>query len=206
MASPAQLNANRLNAQRSTGPRTVEGKSVSRFNALSYGIEAKSRIIPGEDPAELETLSADYRTQFNPVGPLEGYLVESLIAADWNRRRYTRIEGALLQSAMAQGQSAVDALTGKPAQQIARALASAERLFFRALKELRRAQRERFALQETEDPADTPEPSHRAAINRAAAVRERSTLPPSVPTPEIGFVPSDRQQIPAGAPVAPLRP
>ena len=75
MASVAQLTANRANAQRSTGPRSEEGKAVSRFNALTYGIEARSRVIPGEGPAEPETLAGDYHRQFNPTGPLEDYLV-----------------------------------------------------------------------------------------------------------------------------------
>src|ERR1035437_7073149 len=33
MATPAQITANQANAQKSTGPRSVEGKSASRFNA-----------------------------------------------------------------------------------------------------------------------------------------------------------------------------
>ena len=51
MATPAQLAANRANAQRSTGPRSVEGKSVSRFNALKHGVDAASIALPGEDSA-----------------------------------------------------------------------------------------------------------------------------------------------------------
>jgi hypothetical protein len=82
MASLAQLNANRLNAQRSTGPRTDAGKAATRFNALKHGIEARSLVIPGEDPAELEALALDYRTQFHPEGPLERFLVDTLIRAD----------------------------------------------------------------------------------------------------------------------------
>ena len=47
MASPAQMAANRANAQKSTGPRSAEGKSASRFNALQHGVDAASPVIPG---------------------------------------------------------------------------------------------------------------------------------------------------------------
>ena len=174
MASPAQLHANRLNAQRSTGPRSEQGKAVSRFNALKYGLEARSRVIPGEDPAELETLAAGYHRQFHPAGPLEDYLVEAIVAADWNRRRYTRVEAQLYRMLMLAAPDAPDApaaafagdVTGaKILQSVFRQLASAERSFFRALAELRRAQKERKADEEEEDeeaaaspPAAVPQP------------------------------------------------
>ena len=48
MATLAQIHANRLNAQSSTGPRSDQGKAASRFNALKHGIEARSLVIPGE--------------------------------------------------------------------------------------------------------------------------------------------------------------
>jgi hypothetical protein len=37
MSTEAQINANRLNAQKSTGPRTPEGKAASSLNALKSG-------------------------------------------------------------------------------------------------------------------------------------------------------------------------
>src|ERR1035437_6450891 len=101
MASPEQIHANRLNAQRSTGPRTEEGKAASRFNALKYGIEARSLVISGEDPTALEALALEYHQQFNPSGPLEDYLVQTLVQADWNRRRYPRVEAQIFQLLLA---------------------------------------------------------------------------------------------------------
>ena len=169
MATVAQITANRLNAQRSTGPRTEAGKAASRFNALSHGLEARSRVIPGEDPAELETLAADYRTQFNPVGPLEDYLVDTLVSADWNRRRYTRAETHLTRILMNLDPDPSDPddpakfaaafcedVTGaKILQSVCRRLDAAQRTYFRALAELRRAQKTR-AAQDQEEP-DQPE-------------------------------------------------
>jgi hypothetical protein len=68
MATPAQIAANQANAQKSTGPRSVEGKSVSRFNALKHGIDAASIVIPGEDPADYDALADHNRPHFTP-GP-----------------------------------------------------------------------------------------------------------------------------------------
>ena len=61
MSSAAQILANRENSLHSTGPRSDAGKAVSRFNALKFGVDARSLVIPGEDPAELEALALEYR-------------------------------------------------------------------------------------------------------------------------------------------------
>src|SRR5690348_8883320 len=95
MSSIRQIEANRRNSQLSTGPRTPEGKAISRFNALKSGINAQAQIIPGEDPAELEALLAEYEDQFQPAAALQRFLVDSLVAADWQLRRLRRVEADL---------------------------------------------------------------------------------------------------------------
>src|ERR1035437_3280457 len=181
MASPEQIHANRLNAQRSTGPRTEEGKAASRFNALTYGIEARSLVIPGEDPTALEALALEYHQQFDPFGPLEDYLVQTIVQADWNRRRYTRVEAQIIQAQLANRDASpetpLNAFTSAAAQQVFRRLAAEERSFFRALKELRRVQKERSAVEEAE--AESP-----------AAV----CLPQPVGESQIGFFPPNPPQ------------
>ena len=52
--SEARINANRLNAQRSTGPRTPEGKAIARGNALTHGLTGRGVVIPGEDAPEVD--------------------------------------------------------------------------------------------------------------------------------------------------------
>jgi hypothetical protein len=95
MATERQIEANRRNAQKSTGPSSVEGRAVSRCNAVKTGIYAKSTIIPGEDPAQLEALTADYHRQFQPATPLARFLVDSLVDAEWQLRRFRTIEAQL---------------------------------------------------------------------------------------------------------------
>jgi hypothetical protein len=95
MPTEAQINANRLNAQKSTGPTSAEGKAISSLNALKSGIDAWSHIIPGEDPAELEALTAAFMLHFHPADPIQLSLVDTLISAEWIQRRLRRIEAQL---------------------------------------------------------------------------------------------------------------
>src|SRR5260370_4431731 len=92
MTSQAQIAANRLNSQKSTGSTSPEGKAASSLNALKSGIHADSHIIRGEDPAELEALTAAFLLEFQPAGPNQLALVDTLIAAEWTHRRLRRTE------------------------------------------------------------------------------------------------------------------
>ena len=49
MASVAQVQANRFNAQKSTGPRTPEGKAKVAQNAVTHGLLARAAVLQGED-------------------------------------------------------------------------------------------------------------------------------------------------------------
>ena len=100
MATPAQIDANRLNSQLSSGPRTAEGKAASAANSFKHGLYAKSVVIPGEDPADYERHVADYRDRFMPGTPEQDFQVETLIEESWKRRRYSRIEAALMTKIM----------------------------------------------------------------------------------------------------------
>jgi len=133
MATPAQIEANRRNAQKSTGPRSVEGKAVTRFNALKSGIDARSLVIPGEDPAELQTLVTNYYLQFPPASPLDVFLVDALVNADWQLRRLRKVEAGLWQP---QFVAEDDGPLGKTLTRLHRRIDAAERSYYRALKEL----------------------------------------------------------------------
>jgi hypothetical protein len=137
MATQAQIDANRRNALKSTGPRTEQGKSTSRWNALKTGIHAASVVIRGEDPAELEQLTAEYHQQFRPPSAVERFLVDSMIMAEWRLRRYRQIESQL----WAVSPSFADAFAGNTTiARLERRIDAAERSYHRALRELRRLQ------------------------------------------------------------------
>ena len=159
MATERQIEANRQNSQKSTGPRTPEGKAVSRFNALQSGIHAASLVIPGEDPAALEALTADYHRQFQPATPLECFLVDTIIHADWQLRRLRLVEAQLWEKEMTAQEkpSLAEAYAGAGDifTRLQRRIDATERSYFRALRELQRA---RAAQPEPgEDPAPEPE-------------------------------------------------
>ena len=92
MASSAQIEANRRNSQKSTGPRTGQGKAAARFNALKTGIHAESLVIPGENHADLNTLTAEYHERFQPSTPEQRLLVDNLVANEWQLRRLRKVE------------------------------------------------------------------------------------------------------------------
>jgi hypothetical protein len=146
MASPAQINANRANAQKSTGPRSVEGKSVSRFNALKHGIDAASIVIPGEDPADYQTLVAHYLHEYRPQSASESFHVDTMLRADWHKRRLQLVEADLYHTLLAEtpGNSLAAALlsdspAAKLLARVQRQIAAFERTWHRANDEFRRA-------------------------------------------------------------------
>ena len=160
MSTPRQIEANRLNAQKSTGPRSPEGKAASRFNALKTGIHAQSLVIPGEDPEELQTLADGYHAQFPPATALERFLVDSLIQAEWQLRRLHCIEAQVWQHQLANSESPETPSLGSVFDAgravftlLQRRIDAAERSYFRALKELQRLQAAPSAVEEEDELA-----------------------------------------------------
>src|ERR1051326_3687081 len=95
MATRKQIEANRLNSQKSTGPRTAAGKARASNNALKSGIDAKSLIIRGEHLADFESLQDAYYAHFQPATLPQRQYVDLLIHADWRLRRLIRAEAEI---------------------------------------------------------------------------------------------------------------
>lgn len=117
MASNKQLTANRLNAMRSTGPKSAEGKARSCQNSITHGLTSTRIVIAGEDEAQFQQLYQGLLDEFlakKPRGPLELQLIEQLASTLWRLKRIPTIEAALFdflfrrQQAEASG-TAVDA-------------------------------------------------------------------------------------------------
>jgi hypothetical protein len=90
MTSQKQIEANRRNAQKSTGPKTEEGKAVSRLNARKHGIFASA--LTDEDQEELAGLHEELAAWIKPVGPIEAMLVEKLAHTYLRLQRCARAE------------------------------------------------------------------------------------------------------------------
>ena len=184
-----QIQANRLNSQKSTGPRSPEGKAVSRFNALKTGIHAHSHVIPGEDPGALEALTLEYHDRFQPAAPERRFLVDALVAAEWQLRRLRKAEAEIWEYGMQEWRPEEDLVSSGRAfilreeylTRLHRRIDSAERSYYRALKELHR-------LQETESRPAPPEPEPVAKPILLPAAGPQ-VIQKQTPHPQIGFVP-----------------
>jgi len=94
MSSERQVEANRQNAQKSTGPATPEGKAAVRLNGLKHGLCAETIVVPGEDPAQFEAMLDAYRAEYQPATPSAEFLVRQVAMADWRLLRLYRIEAS----------------------------------------------------------------------------------------------------------------
>ncbi len=91
-----QLAANRANARKSTGPRTPEGKAISRHNALKHGILAQALIpealAPYESQDAFDELVTELLDIFKPINAIEELLVQQIAVAYWRLARLYRSE------------------------------------------------------------------------------------------------------------------
>ncbi len=87
MASEAQIEANRANAQKSTGPRTPEGKAKVAQNAIKHGLFARETVIRGEDEDQFEMFRLLLLKQLTPDSPLEEVLGERVVDLSWRLKR-----------------------------------------------------------------------------------------------------------------------
>jgi len=97
MATQKQIEANRKNAARSTGPKSEQGKAAVRYNALTHGFRSKELdLLPEEDAegfqANLDAWFADYA----PTNPTETRLVRQAAILSWKLDRAESREAALL--------------------------------------------------------------------------------------------------------------
>ena len=103
MSTPAQIEANRANAQRSTGPRTEDGKRASAANATREGLTSARLIVrPGEE-AHYEAMRANLTKELEPEGEFQTQCFEVIVHAAWNIQRCIVLEGELQLQAFEKG-------------------------------------------------------------------------------------------------------
>ncbi len=96
MATERQIEANRLNAQRCTGPNTPEGKAVASRNAVTHGLRSHDGLLPGETLEDFSDLRARVFAELAPDSAIEGELAERIASLLWRLRRVPAFEAALL--------------------------------------------------------------------------------------------------------------
>jgi hypothetical protein len=184
MASDKQIEANRRNSEKCTGPRTPAGRANSSQNALKSGIDAESLIIRTEDPAQYRALADAYFAQFTPATEHERTLVDALISSEWLRRRYLRVESCTWNSRLDGNTSLSAAYTwvDEKLARVDRRINSAQRNFQQALKQLMDIQAKR-ALEPTPEPAEATEIDVAAEGLRPALVSFLGSAPEALLPP-----------------------
>jgi hypothetical protein len=94
-STPRKIAANRANAQKSTGPKTPEGRARAAQNSVKHGLNSERVLIPGEIPADFGELRQALLDEFQPATPDQALLFEHMVAAAWRLRRIRRIETAM---------------------------------------------------------------------------------------------------------------
>ncbi len=94
MATQKQIEANRINATKSTGPKSPEGKAASKLNRLTHGLRAEEHVLPGEDPEEFRAFVDAWVEDWNPTTMARRELVEEAAISAWRRKRCRRVEAA----------------------------------------------------------------------------------------------------------------
>jgi hypothetical protein len=139
LISDKQQEANQQNAKHSTGPKTPEGKAAVRLNALTYGLRARSLLIPGEDPEEYKQLWNDLVADWQPQNRTERLHLEQMSTSQWLLARVAFGENDIYQQDMpAETQSALLRSASTERTRL-------ERSFTTAMRELKQLQKERQA-------------------------------------------------------------
>jgi hypothetical protein len=120
---------------RANGSGSEKGEAEP-YRELKSSIDPQSFVIPGEDPRELEALIASYQDSYLPDTALEWFLVDSLIAADWEMRRMRKIRTELLRKEMQAGTGLAEACERPAVARVEKRKAATERSFYRAHKEI----------------------------------------------------------------------
>ncbi len=140
MATAAQIRANQLNAQRSSGPTSEAGKQASSRNRTTHGLcqndNQSFHLLDDEDSQKFAALRARLAAEYQPQTETERILVQRLADHEWLRNRALRLQHSCIfehRHVLATEQFAL----------YLRYQTTHERAFYQALKELRtiRAQR-----------------------------------------------------------------
>jgi len=142
MSTEAQLEANRQNAQFSTGPRTESGKSASSRNAITLGLYTRQDYVKPEEHDIYRGFCERMILELNPDTLLEETLVAEITGASWRLRRCSAVEAELAD--YADRDPMLDESKERAIRSLERARATASSLLHRGINQLRRLQTDRL--------------------------------------------------------------
>src|SRR5260370_32058368 len=97
MATAKQVQANRQNAPKSTGPKSPVGKRIASRNATKHGFYSTSVLLPDEDKEEFLRFARRFVSAYDPCGVLEEECVRTIIETRWQLRRANLVDSELFQ-------------------------------------------------------------------------------------------------------------
>lgn len=183
LISASQQEANRRNAQSSTGPHSLAGKNAVRCNALKHGLRAKSTVLPFEDRAEFDALLREFAAEWLPQTFTEGLHVEQLAIHQWLLRRLANFEGSIF-TRVSDPFKQMEML-----ERFSNQRARLEGSFSKTLRDLERLQAHRA-------PAAEPEPLPDNVQTTEPEPQLESASEPPLPRPALVFL-SDPEPAPA---------
>ncbi len=221
MASQKQIDANRRNAKRSTGPITEAGKAVAKFNALRHGMTAESAVLPYEDPVSYAQLRDALKDHYAPANIAEEMNIEVVVSSYSRLLRSRRVET----SAQRLGIQALKQRNGKnPAprhddddalavfmldsydntRNMERYHGAIERSYFRAVETLRKVQNDRLR----EERRTTADRNRSGFVSRqdAKTIIVPEIDPTYAPPVRVWLHPEDENQPPTPSEPAPEEP
>jgi hypothetical protein len=136
----AQLQANRQNAQHSTGPRTPEGKLISARNAISHGLTGRITFQFPEEQIAYAKLGQRFVAEYKPGAAIEELLLHTIHDAQWQMNRCRAFDEQIWREHAAGIFERPDGLTREI---VNRYMVMHTRVLFRAIAELRKTQNAR---------------------------------------------------------------
>jgi hypothetical protein len=79
-----------------SGPKTPQGKAISRANAVKHGLTAKTVLLVGENPDEIQARADSWHETYKPQGAAEEELVDQIALASLRLKRIAAAEEAVL--------------------------------------------------------------------------------------------------------------
>ena len=198
MSSPSQLTANRENAQHSTGPKSAEGKAKVAQNRITHGLSGHSALIPGEDPAQFQSLALQLQLELAPATAVEEALVATIVITQWRTQRIANWVTELTTEALTADPAFPSRLMkmfskpGDPSEALGRLHrleAANHRQWHNALKELRLSKESRNKTATGQNP--TAYNDIVRTVERAQAFCEANGLPPKLFDDSNPISPSD---------------
>jgi len=142
MPTQSQIDANRQNANSSTGPRTESGKSTSSRNSLTLGLFTRADYVKPEERDLYKDFCESMHTNLAPANPLEQSLTAEITGATWRLRRCSAVEADLADFAIED--PLVDETKSQTIRSLERARSTAHSVLHRTINQLRRLQTDRL--------------------------------------------------------------